>query len=69
MNRSTGVGVSGARPHRTRSRNKYIGSEILKYMLWIKLLECYIINPIGSLAMKILYVYINSVINDAWNLL
>ena len=69
MNRSTGVGVSGARPHRTRSRYKNVESEILIYMLCIQLLECYILNSIVSLTMNILYIYKRSAINEVWDLL
>jgi len=69
MNRSTGVGVSGARPHRTRSRYKNVESEILIYMLCIQLLECYIVNSIVSLTMNILYIYKHSAINEVWDLL
>jgi hypothetical protein len=68
VNRSK-EGGSGARPHKEIVRKKPVDSKILMFMLCIQLLECYIINPIVSLAMKILYVYIHSEINVVWNLL
>jgi len=66
--RSKQVG-SGARPHKEKARRTPVDSKILMFMLCIQLLECYIINPIVSLAMKILYVYVQSMINMVWNLL
>jgi hypothetical protein len=64
MKRSTRIGVSGARPHRYRAINSPIDSKIWIFML----IEFYIINSIGRLAMNILYVYIHSVINEVWDL-
>ena len=61
MKSSTRIGVSGARPHRHRT---VIPVESKMFcMLCIQLMERYIKNSIGILAMKILYVYIYSVIN------
>ena len=69
MNSSTSNGVSGARHHRDRVRIVPVDSKILLFMLCIQLMEYYIINSIGSLAMNSLYVYIRSVINELWNFL
>jgi hypothetical protein len=69
MNSSTGNGVSGARPHDDRARTTPVDSKILMFMLGTQLLECYVINSIGSLTMKVLIVYKHSVINEVWNLL
>jgi hypothetical protein len=69
VNRSTGVGVSGARPHKQTVSKKPVHSKTLMFMLCIHLMECYMIKSIGSLALNILYVYIHSVINEVWNLL
>jgi hypothetical protein len=69
MNSSTRIGVSGARPHSDIVKINAVDSKIFLFMLCIQLMECYIINCIGSLAMNILYVYKHSVINEVWNLL
>jgi hypothetical protein len=61
--------ISGARPHRIRPDISPLESEILMFMLCVHLIECYIINATGSLAMNILYIYNHSVINEVWNLL
>jgi len=69
MNSSTGIGVSGARPHKDRARTTPVESKILMFMLGTPLIECCVINSIGSLAVNILIVYKHSVINEVWNLL
>jgi hypothetical protein len=68
MNSPTRIGVSGARSYRERC-NRPVDSKILMFMLCIQIMECCIINCIGSLTMDILYMYIQGVINEAWNLL
>ena len=65
MNSSTRIGVSGARPHSDIFKIIPVESKIFLFMLCVQLMECYIINPIGSLALNILYVYKYSVINDS----
>jgi hypothetical protein len=69
MNSTTGTGVCGARPHGDRARTTPVDSIILRFKLCTQLMECYIINSIGFLAMDVLYVYIHRVINKVWNLL
>jgi hypothetical protein len=69
MKSSTRIGVSGARHHRDIIKIKPVDSKILMFMLCIQLMECYIINSIGSLAINILCVYTQRVINEVWNLL
>jgi hypothetical protein len=68
MNISTSSGVGGARPHSKICRFITVGSKILMFVFSIQLIEFYIINPIGNLVKNILNVYIQSVINEAWNL-
>jgi len=69
MNSSTIIGVSGARPHIVIVNSIPAESNVLIFMLCTHLMECYVINFIGSLAIIVLYVYIHSVINDVWGLL
>jgi hypothetical protein len=64
MNSSTRIGVSGAEPHRVRDGTCPVDSKILMFILSIQLIECYIINGIGSLIMNILFVCIYRVINE-----
>ena len=68
MNSSTRIGVGGARPHSDIVKIIPVDSKIFLFMLTVQLMECYIINSIGSLALNILYVYKHSVINDAKNI-
>jgi len=65
MNRSTRIGVSGARPHSDIFKIIPVESKIFLFMLSIQLMVGYIINSIGGLALSILYDYKHSVINDA----
>jgi len=65
MKSSTRTGVSGARPHRERATNSPVDNKIWIFMS----IKFYILNSIGSLAMNVLYVYMHSTINEAWNLL
>ena len=53
MNFSTRTCVSGARPHRERGDSGPVDSKISMFILSIQLIECYIINCIGSLEMNI----------------
>jgi hypothetical protein len=69
MKCSTRIGVSGVRQHRDSAGRNPIDSKVIMFMLCIHLMECYIMNSIWSLAMNILYVYIQSVINEVWDLL
>jgi len=64
MNYSTRIGVSGARPHSDRAKTKPADSKILMFVLFIQIMECCILNCIGSLAMKVLHMNTHSVIND-----
>jgi len=51
MNSSTRIGVIGARSHRISSKRTAVDSNIT---IWsIRLIECYIMNCIGRLTMKI----------------
>jgi len=63
LNRSK-EGRSGARLHEEQVRKTPVNSKILMFILCTQLLEYYIINSIGSLAMNILIVYKHSVINE-----
>jgi len=49
---------SGAHPHRVIGRIRPIDNKITMFILNIKLIEYYIMNCIGILAMNILYVYV-----------
>jgi hypothetical protein len=55
-NISTGIGVSGAHPHRERGQIRPIDNKITMFILNIKLIEYYIMNCIRILAMNILCV-------------
>lgn len=68
-NSSFRTGVSGARPRRDRADTTLVNSKILIFMLWLQLIECYIINCTGILKINILCVYLYRMINDLWNLL
>jgi hypothetical protein len=68
MKSSTRIDVSGASPH-SGIADIPVDSKILLFIYSIQLIEIYIINSIGSLAMNSLYVYIHSVINEVWDLL
>jgi hypothetical protein len=68
MNSSTSKGVSGARPHVEILKAIPVDRKILLFMLCIELMECYIMNSIGSLTTRILYVYKHRLINDVWSL-
>jgi hypothetical protein len=63
MKSSTRIEVSGARPHSYILKITPVVSKILMFRLSIKLMEFYIINSMGNLAITILYVYKHSVIN------
>jgi len=65
MKSSTRICVIGARPHSDRVKFIAVDSKIFLFTLSLQLMECYIINSKGSLALNILYVYKHSVINDA----
>jgi len=69
MKTSTRIGVSGARPHRKIVHIIPVDNKILMFMLRLQLIEFYITNSIGSLAMSILCAYKHSVVNELWNLL
>ena len=59
-NSSTITGVSGDRFHREKARWSLVDSKILMFVLSIHLLAYYILNPIGSLTINILCIYIQS---------
>ena len=69
MESSTGIGVGGARPHTDRAGTVPVDSKILMFVLYIQLIECYIIKCIWSLTMNISYIFIHNLINEVWNLL
>ena len=69
MNSSTRIGVSGARPHSNRAKTKPADSKTLMFVLFIKLMACCVLHPIGSLAMNVLYINKHSVVNGVRNLL
>jgi len=57
MNSSTIIGVSGARPHIVIVNSIPAESNVLMFMLCTRLMESYITNFIGSLAIIVMYVY------------
>ena len=68
MNSSTRIGVSRARSYGDRPIRP-VDSKILMFMLCIQIMEYYILNYILSLTMNILYMYIQNVTNEVWNIL
>lgn len=54
MYSSTGIVVSGARPHSDRAKTKPVDSKIFMFVLFIQLMACFILNSIGSLTMNVL---------------
>jgi len=68
-NSSTTIGVSRPISHRVIGGIITVGNTITMFVLSITLIECFILNSIGSLTMNNLFVYICSVINDLWLLL
>ena len=52
------IGVVGDRSHKGKSSWSPVDSGMLMFVLNIHLIECYIMNPIGSLVINILCFYI-----------
>ena len=55
-NSSTAIGESGAHPHRVRGGTISVDNKITTFILNIKLIEYYIMNCVGTLALNILCV-------------
>jgi hypothetical protein len=68
MNSSTSIGVSGASPQNVISRNTPVDSKITMFVMHrINGMLYYKFH--SNIAMYMLYVYIQGVTNDVWDLL